>query len=153
VELAAALIWYSDPSTGESEPRVPRKEEENLIPACLTDCASYLKSLLHATTLVRSTLPQFAHCSPIAHPAHPAHPLLRYHPSLLLISQSCPLLTDLPVVSFLSTLDDGGRMQAPGARTGHPPHNAGEGIQTRINTCYDIKARAKDLPLWNTQPP
>jgi hypothetical protein len=27
VEFAAPLIWYSNPSTGESEPRVPRKEE------------------------------------------------------------------------------------------------------------------------------
>jgi len=31
------------------------KKKENLIPVCLADCGSYLNSLLHATTLVRST--------------------------------------------------------------------------------------------------
>jgi hypothetical protein len=38
---------------GESEPWVWRKKEEDLIAVCLTDCASYLNSLLHATTLLR----------------------------------------------------------------------------------------------------
>jgi hypothetical protein len=28
MELAVPLIWYSNASTGESEPRVQRKEEE-----------------------------------------------------------------------------------------------------------------------------
>jgi hypothetical protein len=49
VEFAVLLISYSNLSTGESEPRVQRKEEENLIVVCLADCASYLDSLLHAT--------------------------------------------------------------------------------------------------------
>jgi len=47
VEFAVRLIWYSNPS-GES---VHRKEEENLIAAYLADCAGYLNSLLHATTI------------------------------------------------------------------------------------------------------
>jgi hypothetical protein len=59
VEFAVPLIWHNNPSTGENEPRVRRKEgEENFITCRLADCPSYLNSLLHTTTLVRSTPPQ-----------------------------------------------------------------------------------------------
>jgi hypothetical protein len=48
--------------------------------------------------------------------AHPAHPLLRNLPSLLLMNQSCPLLTGYPVVSLLSTLDGDGRVPSFGPK-------------------------------------
>jgi hypothetical protein len=50
VEFVVAPIWYSNP--GKSEPQASRKEEENLTAVCPADCASYLDSLLHATTPV-----------------------------------------------------------------------------------------------------